>query len=137
MKADEKKRIRNDIILIVLFFFVAVVIGMFLYGSYDSNGNYEMQIILDGELIETYTYSKDDTYKEFLIDTGNVIVLDEGEVYMKSASCPDGLCIKQGKISFSGESIICLPNKLVVKIVDISNYENDKYSEDGLDVMPR
>ncbi len=35
---------------------------------------------------------------------------------MDKADCPDKLCVKQGKISKSGESIICLPHKVVVKI---------------------
>ena len=35
---------------------------------------------------------------------------------MKSADCPDQICVHQRAISKNGESIICLPNKVVVSI---------------------
>ena len=35
---------------------------------------------------------------------------------MEEADCPDLLCVHQKAISKEGESIICLPNKVVVTI---------------------
>lgn len=46
---------------------------------------------------------------------GNVIFVENGYISMKSADCPDKLCIKQGKISEIG-SIVCLPNKVIIEI---------------------
>jgi hypothetical protein len=39
---------------------------------------------------------------------------------VEEASCPDGLCKSMGRISMSGQSIICLPNKVVIEILDKS-----------------
>lgn len=46
----------------------------------------------------------------------NLLVIDDGTAYMKNASCPDQLCVHQGRIHWQGESIVCLPNEVVVEI---------------------
>ncbi len=145
MKESDKKKIKNDIILIIFLCIVAVVVGFVLYTSDMPDDELQLQILIDGEIVEVYSYTSDEsTYKQFIMDSGNVIVLQSGEVYMESADCPDGLCIMQGKISKPGESIICLPHKLVVRLIktsdnvhkDLDDKEN-MTSTNGLDVMPR
>ena len=46
-----------------------------------------------------------------------LFLIDSGSVYMKSACCENNTCVKQGKISKEGESIICLPNKVVITVI--------------------
>ena len=54
--------------------------------------------------------------REIDIDGHNKVVITDGEVWMEEADCPDKLCVLQGKISRSGQTIICLPNKTMVTI---------------------
>ena len=49
-------------------------------------------------------------------DQYNVVVISEGTVSVTEASCKNQVCVKHGAISRSGESIVCLPNRLVVRI---------------------
>ncbi|WP_440248169.1 NusG domain II-containing protein [Catenibacterium faecis] len=44
---------------------------------------------------------------------------------MISATCPDHLCIKQGTINKKGQSIICLPHKLIVEVVSGDEKQQD------------
>ena len=46
----------------------------------------------------------------------NVVHVSGGEVSVSSASCKNSVCVRHKAISRSGESIVCLPNKLVVSI---------------------
>ena len=46
----------------------------------------------------------------------NILLVEDGQISMKSADCPDKLCVKQGAISNGAYPIVCLPNKIVVKI---------------------
>lgn len=46
----------------------------------------------------------------------NILVIQDGSAWIKDANCPDKLCVKQGKISGSGQSLICLPHKLTVTV---------------------
>jgi hypothetical protein len=46
----------------------------------------------------------------------NVLVIKDGEAYVQSASCPDGICAAHKPISRQGESIVCLPHRVVVTV---------------------
>ena len=70
----------------------------------------------DGEIFAVYPLSQD---REIEIENGekhNRLVIRNGAVFMDDASCPDGYCVKQGKISRAGESIVCLPNRIVAEV---------------------
>ena len=54
----------------------------------------------------------------------NTVVIENGKVFVTHSDCPDGLCEKQ-KISKSGESIVCLPNRLSVTIEGKNKKEVD------------
>lgn len=45
----------------------------------------------------------------------NTVVIKNGEVFMKEATCKNQICVKHKKISKSGESIVCLPNRVTVQ----------------------
>lgn len=47
----------------------------------------------------------------------NSLIVRNGEVWCDSASCPDKVCVQQGKKSHNGDTIACLPNKMIVTIV--------------------
>ena len=49
-------------------------------------------------------------------DKYNILVIKDGKASIKSASCPDQICVRQRSISKVGETITCLPNKTVIKI---------------------
>ena len=50
-------------------------------------------------------------------DEYNLLMISDGTAFVSDADCPDKLCVKQRAISRNGESIICLPHKLVIRIV--------------------
>ena len=45
----------------------------------------------------------------------NTVIIQNGEVFMESSNCKSQICVKHKKISRSGESIICLPNKVIIQ----------------------
>lgn len=58
----------------------------------------------------------------------NLIEIGDGQVRVIEADCPDKIDVKQGYISRIGETIVCLPNKLVIEIKGESR-------EDDIDIM--
>ncbi len=69
---------------------------------------------MKGEIEGVYSLAKDQSIE---INGGtNVLKIRNGSADMTEADCPDKLCVNQKAISKNGESIICLPNKVVVTI---------------------
>ena len=83
------------------------------YISIQVNGKEVKKIIYDTKLIGT-TIPIETEYGYNLIEIG-----DE-EVRVIEADCPDKIDVKQGYISRIGETIVCLPNKMVVEIKGIA-----------------
>lgn len=55
----------------------------------------------------------------------NVLEFTDSSVRSIEASCPDKIDVKQGYISNPGETIVCLPNRLLVEIVSIDTNVNE------------
>ena len=47
----------------------------------------------------------------------NVLHIENGSAWLTDADCPDKLCVKQGKIQYTGQTITCLPNRLTVTVI--------------------
>lgn len=45
----------------------------------------------------------------------NLVVIEGGKAFIKEADCPDLVCVKSRPVSSPGETIICLPYRLVVE----------------------
>lgn len=70
----------------------------------------------DGEVIGQYSLWENRTIPLDKEHGYNLLVIENGSAKMAEADCPDKLCVKQRRISRSGESLICLPHKLIVTV---------------------
>ena len=69
-----------------------------------------------------WTVLQKDVYTE---DGGhNRLVIKDGKAWVEEASCPDGICAAHKPIHREGESIVCLPNKVVVTVVTAEGGDN-------------
>ncbi|MCI9616852.1 MAG: NusG domain II-containing protein [Eubacterium sp.] len=109
------KKYKKDIIIIVILL-LTVMGTYFVFFLMNYKEARYVHIYKGDTLIETYPLNKNGAYDIKIDNNFNRIIIKQGTVYMDKADCPDKLCVKQGKISKSGESIICLPHKVVVKI---------------------
>ena len=47
---------------------------------------------------------------------GNRVIIEDGKVYVKSADCKNQVCVHHAAISHPGETIVCLPNRVVITV---------------------
>lgn len=55
----------------------------------------------------------------------NILEVCKDSVRVIEASCPDKIDVKFGKINKVGQSIICMPNRLVIQIKSTNNNDLD------------
>lgn len=107
-----RKTVLRDIILIVASLAVATAL-LVVTRSHGETGSYVVVMSRNSE-VARYSLAVDGIYA---INGGkNTIEIKDGKVRMTEADCPNHLCIRQGWASFSGQSIVCLPNELSVII---------------------
>ncbi len=81
-------------------------------------------IYVDGKRINRLPLSDDTTYTAETQTGTNVVIIENGEAYIRDADCPDKLCVHMGHISKKGDNIVCVPHKLVI---EISGGEENEY----------
>ncbi len=105
---------KADMALIAVILAAAAAVFLFLF-LFSEEGS-SVVISRGGEEIGRYSLQEDSRIPLSDEEGENLLIIEDGTAWMEEADCPDGLCVRQGKISRSGESIICLPHELVVTI---------------------
>ena len=70
----------------------------------------------DGRETARYALREDRTVRIEGAKGYNLLVIENGEAWLSEADCPTRLCVKTGKIRYAGQSIVCLPHRLAVRI---------------------
>ena len=111
MRSDKPLKLFRiwDVILIVI---LLALVGLAIYFVVAPKEGANVEIYVDGELFETLPLSRDTA-----VDLDHLkVIISGGTVRVEEADCHDKICEKRGRISRAGESIVCLPNRVVVRI---------------------
>ena len=117
MSRSHKKNVpkRGDIVLIGGCLLAALVCcGLWLLLRRDGGA---IVVEQDGRETARYALSEDRTVRIEGEGGYNHLVIQGGEAWLSEADCPTQLCVKTGKIRYAGQSIVCLPHRLAVRIV--------------------
>lgn len=115
---------KADLIIVAIVLAIAGILVFFLYFVNGESGKY-VQVEVNGNVVETVSLN-DDFKKTYDFDgETNTLVIEDGKANMVEANCPDGICVSHKPIYRSGESIICLPHKLVVTVIDDSGADDE------------
>ena len=108
---------KRDLILIGAILVVIVV--MFAIVTLTKEDGAYVVVRVDGNEVAKYSLSENGEYE--LNGGTNILRIEDGDAYLVSANCPDHLCVKQGRIDQTGETITCLPNRLTVTVYGTEN----------------
>ena len=118
-KKETNKFLNNKIEKILWIIILGVAVALFLFLKFSANDGEQVIVKVDKKEIARYDLNTD---REVVIDGKdggkNTLVIKDGKAYIKDATCPDKLCEHQGKIHMVGQSLICLPNRVVIEITD-------------------
>ena len=109
------KKLRNDILLVGgIVVFALLLFVVFKLNLKDGN---LVKVTIDNEIKDCYNFNEDGEYTIISGKNTNVLVIKDGTAFIKSADCPDKICVHHRPISKVGETIVCLPHKVVVEII--------------------
>lgn len=110
---------KNDLILIgsILIIAITILIGQHFWQK-SNTGNAPMVVVtIDGQETMRLPLNQDySTTIQLGEDQYNELVIKSGKASISEASCPDKICVHHRDIKYQGETIVCLPHKLVISI---------------------
>ena len=122
MKKKDLILICSVLVLAAAFWLVPRAVGLF-----GNSKEQKLRITVSGEEYGSYSLEEDQVIK---VGDTNVCEIKDKKVSMISADCPDQLCIHQRTIQLQGETIVCLPNKVVLEIT--CTRQTDQEALDGV-----
>lgn len=102
---------KGDIIIFVLLVVVIVVAIVFATRPHSAT---VAEVYIDGRLAYSLDLSKNADIE--LLDGRMTICVEDGKVFVKDSDCKEQLCAHSAPISGEGGMIVCLPNKVVIKV---------------------
>lgn len=124
---------RGDKILAIGIVVVSVLLMAFFRTTLDQTKASYVSVQYNGEEIRRISLDSSLEGREYPIETElgyNIIEMGDGRVRVIEADCRDQIDVHQGWISKTGETLVCLPHRLVIEIkggvdtddVDLINY---------------
>ena len=111
------KRYRLDILLIALL--VVLSLAFLLIRVLTQVEGAIAVVEVDGTVVGSYPLSVDG---RFVLNGGtNVLIIEDGTARLVESHCPDRTCEQKGKVSYVGQTIVCLPNRLSVTVTGESD----------------
>ena len=106
---------KGDWLAVAIVAVLAVALILCFLPEESTSANYA-EIYLDGQLINTVPLAENATYTvedEYCSE----ITVKDGSICFSAATCPGQDCVHSGSISSSGRSLVCLPNRVEIRIV--------------------
>jgi hypothetical protein len=124
-EVNKKSKAKNDIIFIAVILALILALGAFYVFSHGEGDT--VTVTVGGVLYGEYPLSEGRTVEIKNGESVNLLIIEGGRARVASASCPDGICAAHKPISRDGESIVCLPNEVVITV--------NKKSTDSPDII--
>lgn len=121
MKKKDLILICSVLVLAAAFWLIPRAVGIFGHSKAQ-----KLRITVSGKEYGVYSLDEDQVIK---IGDTNVCEIKDKKVTMISAECPDQLCIHQGPIRLQGETIVCLPNKVVLEVTGMKQTDKEALDE--------
>ena len=132
------KKHKWDIIIISVILLVAIIYLSFVLIFRQDGATVTVTV---GEVeIGTYPLNKNATYEihgmilhsdgSLSVSDGvtNVLVIENGEAFIRSATCNGQQCVKEGRIKYVGQAIICAHHRVKIAV-------NGDRSDGGVDLV--
>ena len=113
--------------MIIILLFVGLLVW-FIIGMKQKAGAC-VAVYIAGDRVIDFSLKQDTEYVIETEEGTNQLIIYNQKAYIAQADCKDKICAEHSAISKTGESIVCLPHKVVVQIEDGEESEIDGISQ--------
>lgn len=106
---------KGDVLLSAAVLLAAV--ALFLFNVLSGSKGETVRVTVDGEVYAEFLLSGEFTETVKTQYGTNIIKVKNGKVSVLEADCPDGYCVAHIAVDSTGETIVCLPHRMVIEIV--------------------
>ncbi len=116
---------KTDLLIILILILSALLIYFIFYiNNSNSDKNTAAEILINGKSEKIISLLEDKTFSIETIPNIKFEIKDKKIRFMES-DCPDKICVNTGFIGTSGQTAVCLPNTVSVKIIPLNNDKNN------------
>jgi len=114
--SDKTKIVRaGDIVVFVVL--GASALFMIWAGAGAPKAISEVEISVGGDVVHRASLGQNFTQKVLGPLGVTTVMCRDGYVWVNDSCCPNKLCVKTGKVHTQGQTIVCVPNRVVVRVV--------------------
>lgn len=115
---------KSDIIIIISIIIIASIFYFINTKFINSEKNIKAEITINNEKKYIVDLNEDKIF--YLNENQNIMFeIKNKKIRFESSDCPDKICVKTGFIGKKGQSAVCLPNKVSIKIISDNKTNND------------
>ncbi len=115
---------KGDIVIILSVALISLLWFMITLFSFGEKK--QVRIYLDGELYKTVELSAVEAEETVSLDGCEIRITEDGACFLYS-DCPDGLCVKRGMMTRSGDAMACVPKGITVEISGARSVDGISY----------
>lgn len=110
---------KGDLLILVVLLLIG---GTIIYQQVTPNNIGNIAVLeINGEIIAEFNLEQE--YGQFHVETDqgyNILAFEDGRVKVEEADCPDQTCVRFGWIERIGQTIVCLPHRVIVRIENVT-----------------
>ena len=121
-----------DFILIILLMIASFSPFLLLRGNQQPGQIAQLRV--NSQVVKTFDLRKDQTYtyRDQAHDDINKIEVRDGQIAIVYANCGDQICVRKGYIGKTGQTIVCLPHRLVIEIMGATDDDKARDKKDRI-----
>ena len=126
-EAETHKHFRKQDWMIIGILLTGILVLFLLQTPWEKQNGGTVVITVDGVKIGAYPIDTDAVIpvENAMGQVTNTLTIKDGTANMTQADCPDQYCVHQKKIRLEGETIVCLPNRVLVTVTGTDAPETD------------
>ncbi len=107
-------------LIIIALLIISIVISLKFKGGIAENA----ELIINDKLIKKINL-KENAIHEFDLEDGKLVLrVENRKIGITENTCPEKICMHQGFLQNKGEIIVCVPNKIIIKLLGESEIDS-------------